>query len=381
MARNLATIQIIEELNPIPGADSILVASVLGWKVVVKKGDFEVGDKCVYCEIDSVLPETEKFEFLRDKKYRIKTIRLKGQISQGICFQMSILPPEYVLGRSRKLIQPLSVGTDVTDVLGIVKWEPAEYISSTKQKDKFIYPSWFPIFLRRRLKNFPLLARLITKILPKQVKKQKIWPSYFPKTDETRVQVLGSYLKKHEGIECNVTEKLDGSSMSVFKVNGKFGVCSRNLELEDEDDSNWWQVVRKYNLNEILPDNIALQGELIGPGIQKNKYKLEEHDVYFFNGFDIKNRRYLSYDELTQLLIELKLKSVPFISKISLNSDVEYYVKLSTDKSKLNADALREGIVIRPCVDIYDDVFTGKFQGNRISFKCVSPEFLLKYGE
>lgn len=371
--RNLATIQLIEDLKEIPGADSIEVASVLGWRVVVKKGEFTVGSKCVYVEIDSVLPEKPEFEFLKERKYRVKTIRLRGQVSQGICFPMSIL--------DGKRYKNFEVGDDVSDVLNIVKYESPENISSTKQRAKHVYPQWIPIFIRRALvKYWPSLGLWIIRMFPKTATEGATWPAYFPKTDETRVQVLGKYLEKYAGTPCLVTEKLDGSSVSVFNLNGKFSVCSRNLELKSKDN-NWWKVALRYNLDKMLPLNTALQGELVGPGIQGNKYQLEDHDVYFFNGYDITNRRYLNSEELTKMLAYLEVRQVPTLDPVVIKPDVDYFVSLSVGKSKLNNKVQREGIVIRPVEDIYDDAYTGKFQGNRISFKAVNPEFLLKYGE
>lgn len=368
--RNLATIRIIENIQPIPNADNIVVVSILGWKVVVKKGEFNVGDKCVYVEIDSILPSREEFKFLEKRKYRIKTVKLKGQISQGICFPMSIL---------NELKYNDIIGEDVSEVLGIEKYETSENINISKQKIKYIYPNWIPFFIRKFLtRYFPALESIFIKLFIKSFIKSITWPSYFPKTDETRVQVLGDYLEKYQGTMCNVTEKLDGSSLSVFKINGKFGVCSRNLELQNKDN-NWWKVVEKYNLNKLLPNGFALQGELIGPGIQDNKYKLEDHDVYFFNGYNIKERRYLSSDELTKLTAHLEVRQVPFVTTITLKPDIDFIVNLSIGKSQLNSKTQREGIVIRPYSDIYEDICSGKFQGNRISFKAINPEFLLKY--
>jgi len=111
--RKLASIQKIRALTPIEGADAIEMATVLGWQLVVKKGEFQAGGLCVYCEIDSILPARPEFEFLKPRGMRIKTIRLRGQISQGICFPLSILPEG----------SPIEEGADVTEILGIAKWE------------------------------------------------------------------------------------------------------------------------------------------------------------------------------------------------------------------------------------------------------------------
>jgi RNA ligase (TIGR02306 family) len=158
--RNLATVQLIEDLKEIPGADSILVASVLGWRVVVRKDEFKVGDKCVYVEIDSVLPPREEFDFLKERKYRVKTIKLRGQISQGICFSVNIL--------NGKKYKDFEVGDDVSDVLGITKYESPENISATKQRAKHVYPNWIPIFIRRFLvRKCPSLGLFIIRLFPR----------------------------------------------------------------------------------------------------------------------------------------------------------------------------------------------------------------------
>ena len=138
--RKLASIQRIKALEPIPDADSIEKATVLGWQLVVKKGEFQVGDLCVYCEVDCLLPDRPEFEFLKNRGSRIRTIRLRGQVSQGICFPLSILPAG----------TPIEEDLEVTELLDIVKFEP------------------------------PIPACLAG------IQKGE-FPSFIPKTDETRV--------------------------------------------------------------------------------------------------------------------------------------------------------------------------------------------------
>lgn len=124
--RHLASVQVIEDITPIEGKDRIVLAKVLGWRVIVQKADFNVGDKCVYCEVDSVLPEKPEFEFLRSKNFRIKTMKMAGVISQGICFPMSILPYD------------CSIGDDVTNVIGVKQYEPDmdndKYVGANNKK-------------------------------------------------------------------------------------------------------------------------------------------------------------------------------------------------------------------------------------------------------
>ena len=207
--RQLASIQSVNVVEPIDGADAIEKIRVLGWWVVVKKGDYWVGDRLVYCEIDSLLPERTDFEFLRASSFkpaqvdpstgaattpagfRIKTIRLRGQVSQGICFPLVILPE----GADQ------TEGSDVTSLLGITKWEPP-----------------VPAGMAGRVKGG--------------------FPGFLPKTDETRVQLLEATLARQQGKTFYVTEKLDGTSFSVFIREGEYGLCSRNLWIDETDDAS-----------------------------------------------------------------------------------------------------------------------------------------------
>ena len=224
--RTLATLQRIKALAPIEGADAILKATVLGWQLVVKKNEFQIGDLVIYCEIDSLMPDRPEFEFLKPRAMRIRTVRLRGQVSQGICFPLTLLPAG----------APRTEGSDVTDILGITKYEPP-----------------MPASLSGLAKG--------------------LFPSFIPKTDETRVQVLQELLEKYAGTTCYVSEKLDGSSVTYFLRHGEFGVCSRNLELLETSENSLWNVARVLAIEEklrALNRNLALQGEIIGEGIQGN---------------------------------------------------------------------------------------------------------------
>jgi RNA ligase (TIGR02306 family) len=327
--RKLATIQRIKALEPIQNADAIEKATVLGWQLVTKKGEFNVGDWCVYCEIDSLLPDKPEFEFLKPRGMRIRTVRLRGQISQGICFPPSILPPGV----------PLEEGRDVTDALGIQKYEP------------------------------PIPASL------SGVAKGP-FPGFIPKTDETRVQVLQDLLDKYAGEICYVTEKLDGSSVTYYLKDGAFGVCSRNLDLLETPGNSLWKVARALDVEEKLRSlgrNFALQGEIIGEGIQGNKYNLRGQIVYFFNAFDVDAHRYLDYAEFMDCLNGLDLPVVPVLdAAFPLHNDINALVELAQRKSTLNPAVWAEGVVIRPLQERQDAL-------GRVSFKAINPEFLLKY--
>jgi len=341
--RNLASIQRIKALQPIEGADQIEKATVLGWQLVVKKGEFKVGDLCVYCEIDCLMPDNSDFEFLKPRKMRIKTIRLRGQISQGICFPLSIIEGYGLLP------EDMIEGQDVTEAIGIVKYEP------------------------------PIPAYLSGEVKGK-------FPSFIPKTDETRVQVLQMIIDKYKGTICYVTEKLDGSSVTYFVKDGEFGVCSRNLELKETENNTLWKVARTSGIENKLRSlgiNCSVQGEMIGEGIQGNKYKLRGQTAKFFNFFDINSYQYANYSDFKKKMEQLDLEIVPLLSEsYELENDIEALVKMSVGKSVLNADAWREGIVIRPLTETIDAVDSNGFLHNdRVSFKVVNPEFLIKYGE
>lgn len=327
--RKLASIQKIKVLEPISGADAIEKATVLGWQLVVKKGEFQVGDLCVYCEIDSLFPDKPEFEFLKPRGMRIRTIRLRGQISQGICFPLDILP-KYV---------DIQEDADVTEILGITKYEPP-----------------IPASLAGTAKG--------------------LFPSFIPKTDETRVQVLQELLEKCVSEPCYVTEKLDGSSVTYYLRDGEFGVCSRNLELLDTPENSLWKVARELKVEEKLRSlnrNIAIQGEIIGEGIQGNLYKLRGQTVRFFNVFDIDAFQYADFETFRQTMHNLQLPTVPVLeTDFRLIADIPALIEKSQAKSVLNPEVWREGIVIRPLKEKMENI-------GRVSFKAINPEFLLKY--
>lgn len=336
--RKLASIQRIKALEPIEGADAIEKATVLGWQLVVKKGEYQVGDLMVYCEIDSLLPERPVFEFMKPRGMRVRTIRLRGQVSQGICFPLSILPSDF----------SVTEDADCTEELGIIKYEP------------------------------PVPANL------NGIAKGK-FPSFIPKTDETRVQVLQPILDKYKGQKCYISEKLDGSSTTYYIKDGEFGVCSRNLELIEDEENSFWKVARQLDIENklrTLGGNFAIQGELMGEGIQSNKLRLKAQTIYVFNIFDIDKYEYLDFDKFCEVMKVLDLPAVPIITtEYELENDIEAIVKRSVIKSQLCKEVWAEGIVIRPMKEFNDFLLQEAGGNTRVSFKAINPEFLLKYGE
>jgi RNA ligase (TIGR02306 family) len=332
--RKLASIQKVMEVLPHPNADSLEIIRVLGWKLCAKKGEFKAGDLCVYCEVDSLLPEKPEFEFLRAKGFRIRTIRLRGEVSQGIAFPVSILgvnaAPEYM------------EGFDVTGLLGVVKYEPTLHLG-----------------LGGEIKG--------------------LFPSFLKKTDETRIQSVPKLLERYRGERFYVTEKLDGTSMTVFFNQGEFGVCGRNYELRDTEGNALWTQAKALHLPEHFKHygrNIAVQGELIGEGIQGNKYKIKGKQFRPFNAIDIDASKRMDAIELFNLCSLFDLESVPLIDfNFILNHSMDELVAYASGKSKLNPTTDREGVVIRWIVEKFDEDI------GDLSFKVISPDFLIKHNE
>ncbi len=335
--RKLATIQKIKNLEPIPEADKIEKATVLGWQLVVKKGDFKVGEYCVYCEIDSVLPDAPEYEFLRPRKFRIKTIKLRGQVSQGIAFPIG----------SIKAMENLEIkeGLDVSEIIGVQKYEPPSAVMTSGQiKGGF--------------------------------------PGFIPRTDEMRIQSVPDVLTRpgNVGKRCYITEKVDGTSATYYIRNGEFGVCSRNFELLETDSNIHWIVARQCDIENKLRKlnrNIGVQGEILGQKIQGNKYKLPTYKVLIYSIFDIDKFAYLKFEDFIALARETGFETVPVLRDdfILGRNDVNGLVELSNDKSVLNPEIPREGIVIRSVIESQDSDL------GRLSFKVVNLEFLLKYEE
>lgn len=339
MDRKLASIQLIKELTPISGADAILCAKVLGWECVVKKNEFSVNDKCVYFEIDSMLPIASWNDHLRKeegKRLRVKTIRLRGQLSQGLALPLSILPDgEY------------EVGQDVTALVGVEKYEPV-----------------VPAHLSGMVKgNFP---------------------AFLHKTDEVRLQSEPNVLQEamDKKLVLVGTLKMDGTSFTAYRRDSDFGVCSRNLDLKETEGNAHWKMARKLKLEEILrseDSNLCIQGEMVGPGIQANRLGLKEVELYLFNLFNIDTGKYFSYSELREFCLKHNLKIVPLTGHLDFSgwgtATVSRLLELASELDYDNGTPA-EGIVWRPLFETYSEVLKG-----RMSFKTISNRFLEKYKE
>lgn len=334
--RVMAWIDRVQEVKPIEGADRIAAYRVGGWWVVDQKGKYATDDKVVYVSIDSWVP-TEVAPFLsKDKKprvyngvagERVKTIKLRGQMSQGL-----LLPLSYLVNTELK---DFSVGTPCDECLGIQKWEK------------------------------PMSAQVAGVA-------RGNFPSFIPKTDQERVQNLENEYRAWvaKGYEWEVTEKLDGSSMTIYVNGDSYGVCSRRLDLKETEDNIMWQVARRDGLIDKVfktGRNLALQGEIIGEKIQGNHYKMTGHSFYLYDIYDIDNAHYLLPHERTEIVFDLDIDHVPVVSITNdLPDSVDDLLAFAEGKSSLYyRDVEREGLVF-------------KNTSSEGSFKAISNKYLLK---
>lgn len=339
--RKLATIRKIDEIRPILGADAIEAAVVGGWTVVIKRGEFVAGDLAVYLEIDSWVPNdlapflskgSEPREFNGVKGERLRTVKLRGQVSQGL-----LIPISAVYGKIGSI--DIQEGRDLTEFLGIQKWEA------------------------------PIPAQLAGDVAGS-------FPTEVPKTDQERIQNLTEELKEwqdNNAFTWEVTEKLDGSSMTVFVNGDNEGVCSRNWALKETAGNSLWRVARSEQLIEKIRStgrNLALQGEIIGEGIQGNRYNVRGQEFHLFDIYDIDRGEYMTPFERRTFCDTHGIKHVPLIAVgMVIQEFVQGLLDMAEGKSMLNNKAEREGLVFK-C-----NTFGGP------TFKAISNKFLLKGGD
>lgn len=372
MERKLVSIQKVRKLMPIKGADFIEIALINDWTCIVKKGEFTVGDPAVYFEIDCLLPEEPRYEFLasskRDyfgtSKYRIKTMKMRGVISQGLALPLSTFPELNA-----------NMEGDLSSQINVIKYDPEFYTDNSKSSS------------------------------PKTGNPAGKFPSFIPKTDQERIQNLPHYYELYANHLWEETLKLDGSSLTAYKIHRPlslfqktkqffgfkqkdyhFGVCSRNLELKPNDNfkkefingnkpseynqSDFWKIMIELNVEEYLPVGYAIQGELIGPKIQNNHEKVDHNQFYLFDIYDIKNHRYLMPDERQRMMRFLPtIKHIPIVSPSS--NIFQRCIDLSLLQQQvtglsMNPGTVSEGRVFKSC----------SVAG--LSFKCISNEYLLK---
>ena len=326
--RKLASVQRVLEKKQIAGACLIEAYRVNGWWVVDKKDAYEVGDLVVYCEVDSWIPHTlapfltkpghSPREYLGVKGERLRTVKLKGQISQGL-----LLP--IVEDNSEE-------GQDFSDILGIIKWEDTRYMANMDARGSF--------------------------------------PDFIPKTDQERVQNLDRTLEKYYGQSFEVTVKRDGSSLTAFVNGEKSGVCSRNVNLKETEDSAFWAAANSLSLiPKILSTgrNLALQGELMSQKIQGNYEKVQGIEWNCFDIYDIDARKYLLPKERRELCKQLNIPHIKVVEEdFVLCHNVDQLLEMAEGPG-VNPGVKREGVVL-------------KHNKTDFSFKAISNSYLLKRG-
>lgn len=355
--RQLVTLRTISELIPIEGADVIELAKIDGWQCIVKKGDFMVGERGLYFEIDSLIPSDDaRFEFLSRGKiqahYRIKTMKMRGTLSQGLLMRWDIMTADETCRatKSGAFDGVAPEGETLADVFKVQKYEPP-LPTSGKQKGTF------PIDL-------------------------------VPKTDQERIQNMPRELEGRTAGEFEITEKLDGTSATFWYHNDSMtaedfedpmqghmcrractGVASRNWEMKQDDENVYARLFQELELEGKLVElgrNLAIQGEIIGPAIQKNKYKRGKQEFYVFDMYDIDAKSFLDPVERLSLCLQLGLTHVPLIlHKADFPLDLETVLEFAEGKSGLY-DTQREGLVF-------------KEKRGALTFKVISNKFLLKH--
>jgi len=350
----LASVQKIINIELIDGADMIEKATVLGWSIVIKKGEYKIGDLCTYIQIDTIVPETEYFDFLRERKYRVRTIKLRKQISQGLIVPL----PK---GKWKE-------GDDVTEVIGVKKYEKPDTNPERFEKPR-MPKKWYKKLIYIFKYNF------IYKVFPSLKRKQR---SKFPThlvsiTDEERIQNMPQVLNQYKGKLFIVSYKLDGSSITVIhsKILGKskFRICSRRFELHDKKN-DWYRVFNdtdfKYEILKLVENfetnDIIVQGEAIG------KFNGNHHNVTdqirLFNIYV--NGKRLNQKEFISTCLKMNIPHCPKHKEVVLDHSLGEILKESEIKDLINPHADAEGLVWR-CVD------------GTISFKVINNRYLLKY--
>lgn len=368
MSRKLVTIRTVSALIPIDKCDNIVLAIIDGWSVIVKKSEFKVDDTCLFFEIDSFIPASDtRFDFLRKTieyegitGYRLKSMKMKGVISQGLALPLDMFP-EII---NTKL-------EDYSELLNVIKYD--NFIQDMSQRPGL-----------------------------KSGKPSGSFPSFIPKTDQERIQNL-THLWKTLDPETTFEEslKLDGSSMTCYKVavpptlwqrikaiftfkteTVHFGVCSRNLELSRKDSavivfdnqgtsseysqSNFWATAIKYNLQDKLPIGYAIQGELIGPKIQANHEKVNTLEYYVFDVFDITTGLYLPPQERVAFCAVHNIPHVPITdTKAQPFKKTLQELLTHVDTESMNPNTISEGRVY-------------KSNTSQLTFKVINNRYLIK---
>lgn len=364
--RKLVTIRKITNIVPIENCDNIALAVVDGWTVIIKKSEFSIGDSCVFFEIDSFLPLEPRYEFLKkttkfDGKegYRIKTMKMKGVLSQGLALPLSMFP------------EVSTNDDDVTAKLNVIKFDLEQFYGANTAGPR-----------ERKYGSFP---------------------TFIPKTDQPRIQNMTHMFLTHKNTTFEETLKLDGSSMTCYKIPNKptlfqrvlsffgkqlpthkFGVCSRNVDLKPSDNkvqvfdnfgkksvyaqSDFWATAIKMDIENKLPIGYAIQGELIGPSIQANHEKVSSLDYFVFDVYDINKKQYLTPEARREFCKQYNIQHVPVTNPNATPLQMTLEELLAhVDTESMNPGTVSEGRVYKS--NSYPTM----------SFKVINNKYLLKH--
>lgn len=322
--RKLAYIGQIIDIQPIPKADFIVSATVVcgeggKWMGTVRKGDFKIGDLAEVYIQDALLPETEEFSFMENYKYRVSMRRFRGVPSECLIMPMTLNMTKYGM-----------IGTSIDEIKGVTKYEKP----LTVDLGGMAY-GHFPTHL-------------------------------IPKTDEPNFQTSGRLIHALKGKRFYSTVKADGSSGTIYNYNGHFGCCSRNLELKPDTNPIVWRLAKKYGFEKWLTNTLAIQFEMVGPGIQGNRLGLKDIDMRVFNIWDIAKRKYWDAKKLFDFC---KYTNIPTVEVIDWNEIFDFEDSESLRKyAEGNYSGIkqqREGVVIRPMIET-------EVNFNRLSFKVIN---------
>ena len=293
----------IVQVDPIPNAHFIVSATVIcgkggRWKGVVRKDELSLGMNCIVYLPDSLIPESDEMRFMESRGWRVKMCRFRGAPSEVL-----IMPMHSTDTRAWSI----AVGTDVTTEYGVTKYH----------------------------KPIPLSLQGIAK---------GEFPQFIPKTDELNYQRHFDLVEALHGKPYYVTEKADGSSTTAYRYKGQFGVCSRNYELEPDDNNGYWKVASKYQLEAKLPDNIAIQWETCGPKIQSNPMGLTDLEGFAFSAYNIEEHRYLVIEEFLELCENLQF---PTVRLLESGSSFDKHIVETLGEGRYRNGNEREGVVVR----------------------------------
>ena len=338
--RKLASVQKITNLTKIGEKFNEEFATVLGWKVVVHINEFNIGEKVIFFEIDSVLPSGKKWtNKIKPKNLHIKTRKSYNEICQGFIMKLNILKKVDNFQKLNLKIEDLEEGYDLTEILEVKKFD-----ENSEEGQKELE------------KKFP--SELIEK------------------SDEIRCQSNLNYIELFAGKEFYSSLKYDGSS-STYLIDPntkKFKVCSRNMGLDLNDKNIYNEIAKKYDIqNKLLKydGTYAIQGEVYGPKVNKNPLKVPELKIAVFTIKDIKNNNYLDFDEMVKLCKEMDLPMVEVIEEGVFNYKTIDELVVKSKGNYPGTDGPREGLVYRVKKDWNKD-------GKRLSFKVINDDYLIK---